>query len=90
MEPKAGLLEVPDIQSQKAALNAYTRILAKKHSSFCINAVCPGFLKTDFNYNAGCLSVDEGAESVVGLALFLMTVLLVSSIEVKRVRFDQQ
>ncbi|EXC16345.1 hypothetical protein L484_006552 [Morus notabilis] len=28
----------------KAALNAYTRVLAKKYPSFLINSVCPGFL----------------------------------------------
>ncbi|MED6183162.1 (+)-neomenthol dehydrogenase [Stylosanthes scabra] len=53
----------------KAALNAYTRILAKKHPCFCINAVCPGYVKTDINYNSGRLSVDEGAQSAVRLAL---------------------
>ncbi|GLT60628.1 hypothetical protein SLA2020_333860 [Shorea laevis] len=31
----------------KAAMNAYTRILAKKYPGFCINCVCPGFVKTD-------------------------------------------
>ncbi|CAJ1817918.1 unnamed protein product [Sphenostylis stenocarpa] len=53
----------------KAALTAYTRVLAKKYPSFCINAVCPGFVKTDLNYNTGYFSVDEGAERVVRLAL---------------------
>lgn len=53
----------------KAALTAYTRVLAKKYPSFCINAVCPGFVKTDLNFNLGYFSVDEGAESVVRLAL---------------------
>ena len=53
----------------KAALNAYTRILAKKYPSFCVNAVCPGYVNTDINYNTGPLSVDEGAESVSRLAL---------------------
>ncbi|KAG2404364.1 hypothetical protein LR48_Vigan03g052200 [Vigna angularis] len=53
----------------KAALTAYTRVLAKKYPSFCINAVCPGFVKTDLNFNIGYLGVDEGAESVVRLAL---------------------
>ncbi|KAK7295037.1 hypothetical protein RJT34_17940 [Clitoria ternatea] len=53
----------------KAALSSYTRILAKKYPSFCINAVCPGFVKTDINYNTGHISVDDGAESVVRLAL---------------------
>lgn len=27
----------------KMAMNAYTRILAKKYPNFCINAACPGF-----------------------------------------------
>ncbi|KAL8089211.1 hypothetical protein AgCh_038846 [Apium graveolens] len=33
----------------KMAMNAYTRILAKKYPTFCINAACPGFVKTDIN-----------------------------------------
>ncbi|XVE77090.1 hypothetical protein DITRI_Ditri13aG0034200 [Diplodiscus trichospermus] len=53
----------------KAAMNAYTRILAKKYPGFCINCVCPGFVKTDINYNCGILTVEEGAESPVRLAL---------------------
>ncbi|GKV13095.1 hypothetical protein SLEP1_g24162 [Rubroshorea leprosula] len=53
----------------KAAMNAYTRILAKKHPSFCINCVCPGFVKTDINYNTGVLTVEEGAQGPVRLAL---------------------
>ncbi|KAL2330356.1 hypothetical protein Fmac_017937 [Flemingia macrophylla] len=53
----------------KAAMNCYTRILAKKHQNFCINCVCPGFVKTDINGNTGILSVDQGAASVVRLAL---------------------
>ncbi|KAI4355023.1 hypothetical protein L6164_003841 [Bauhinia variegata] len=53
----------------KAALNAYTRILAKKHQSFCINAYHPGFVKTDMTRNAGELTVDEGAQGAVWLAL---------------------
>ncbi|GLT50277.1 hypothetical protein SLA2020_237730 [Shorea laevis] len=53
----------------KAAMNAYARILAKKYPDFCINCVCPGFVKTDVNYNTGILSVEEGAEGPVRLAL---------------------
>ena len=53
----------------KSALNAYTRIMAKKYPTFCINCVCPGFVKTDINYNSGILTVEEGAESPVRLAL---------------------
>lgn len=59
----------PAYRVSKAALNAYTRILAKKYPSFCINAVCPGYVKTDLNYHTGYLTVDEGGESVVRVAL---------------------
>ena len=52
----------------KAALNAYTRIVAKNYPSFRINCLCPGLVKTDGN-TAGILTIDEGAESVVRLAL---------------------
>ncbi|ESQ43958.1 hypothetical protein EUTSA_v10006127mg [Eutrema salsugineum] len=53
----------------KAGLNGYTRILAKKHPEFRVNSVCPGFVKTDMNFNTGVLSVEEGASSPVRLAL---------------------
>ncbi|KAI4355018.1 hypothetical protein L6164_003836 [Bauhinia variegata] len=53
----------------KAALNAYTRILAKKYQNFWINSVCPGYVKTDINQNSGILTVEEGAASPVRLAL---------------------
>lgn len=53
----------------KTALNAYTRMLAKKYPNFRINCICPDFVKTDLNQNTGFLSIDEGAESPVKLAL---------------------
>ncbi|QCE02779.1 carbonyl reductase [Vigna unguiculata] len=53
----------------KAAMNGYTRILAKKNPSFCINSVCPGYVKTDITSNTGFLTVEEGAASPVRLAL---------------------
>lgn len=53
----------------KAALNAYTRMMANKYPHFQINSVCPGFVKTDMNNNTGNLSIDEGAETPVMLAL---------------------
>lgn len=60
---------MPAYTISKAALNAYTRILAKKYPKLYINCVCPGFVKTDINYNRGILSVEEGGESPVRLAL---------------------
>lgn len=53
----------------KAAMNAYTRILANKYPRFKINAVCPGFVRTDINSHMGVLPVEEGAASPVRLAL---------------------
>ncbi|KAH7863062.1 hypothetical protein Vadar_012802 [Vaccinium darrowii] len=53
----------------KAAMNAYTRILAKKYPTFRINCVCPGYVKTDINNNTGIYCVEEGAEHPVRLAL---------------------
>ncbi|PQQ14669.1 (+)-neomenthol dehydrogenase-like [Prunus yedoensis var. nudiflora] len=54
----------------KAALNAYTRIVAKKYPNFCVNCICPGFVKTDMTFNAGIFTVDEAAENVMRLAVF--------------------
>ncbi|KAK4411356.1 (+)-neomenthol dehydrogenase [Sesamum angolense] len=53
----------------KAALIAYTRILAKKYPSFRINSACPGYVNTDINFHTGHLTVEEGAERVVWVAL---------------------
>lgn len=53
----------------KVGLNAYTRIMANKYPSFCVNAICPGYVKTDMNRGNGVLTSDEGAEPIVRLAL---------------------
>ncbi|KAL3536851.1 hypothetical protein ACH5RR_000217 [Cinchona calisaya] len=53
----------------KAAINAYTRVLAKKYPTFCINCVCPGYCKTDMTFNSGFFTAAEGAEGPVKLAL---------------------
>ncbi|KAL0425966.1 UNVERIFIED_CONTAM: (-)-isopiperitenone reductase [Sesamum radiatum] len=73
---KEGALQANDWPTQiaaykvsKAALNAYTRIMARKYPSFCINCVCPGFARTDITCNLGPLSASEAAESPVRLAL---------------------
>lgn len=73
---KAGFLRtkgwpkfLPAHTVSKVAMNAYTRILSKKYSDFCINSVCPGFVKTDINFNTGILTLEEGAKTPVKLAL---------------------
>lgn len=53
----------------KVAMSAYTRIIAKKYPAICTNCVQPGYVKTDLNANSGILSVEEGAEGPVMLAL---------------------
>jgi (+)-neomenthol dehydrogenase len=53
----------------KALVNAYTRVLAKKHASLRINCVNPGHVNTDGNYHTGDLTVAEGARGPVTVAL---------------------
>ncbi|KAK9927261.1 hypothetical protein M0R45_024453 [Rubus argutus] len=57
----------------KAALNAYTRVLAKKYPQITVNAVSPGYTKTDLNQNTGTLTVEEAALGPVKLALIAET-----------------
>ncbi|KAJ9549965.1 hypothetical protein OSB04_022508 [Centaurea solstitialis] len=52
----------------KAALNAYTRILARKYPFIFANVVSPGFVATDMTYFQG-ISTTEGARGPVRLAL---------------------
>ncbi|KAI4355021.1 hypothetical protein L6164_003839 [Bauhinia variegata] len=53
----------------KAALNAYTKVLAKNFPHFRANSICPGYVKTDINHNTDILSVDDAPENPVSLAL---------------------
>ncbi|CAN6297324.1 unnamed protein product [Urochloa humidicola] len=53
----------------KAALNAYSRVLARRHPSLRVNCVHPGFVRTDMTVNFGLLPPEEGAARVVTVAL---------------------
>jgi (+)-neomenthol dehydrogenase len=53
----------------KAAINAYTRIVAKSFPTISVNSICPGYVITDITGNTGLLTAEEGAASVVTLAL---------------------
>ncbi|KAI5421646.1 hypothetical protein KIW84_045176 [Lathyrus oleraceus] len=53
----------------KASMNAYTRIIAKKYPNFCINCVCPGYVKTDITANIGFFTAKEGVAHPARLAL---------------------
>ncbi|CAM8929246.1 unnamed protein product [Rhodiola kirilowii] len=53
----------------KVAMNAYTRIVAKRYPSILANAVHPGFVKTDITLNTGMLTTEEGAAGPISVAL---------------------
>ncbi|KAJ3682977.1 hypothetical protein LUZ60_013204 [Juncus effusus] len=60
---------LPAYSVSKLAVNAYTRILAKRYPEMRINCVMPGFVNTEINWNTGVLSVKEGAKGPVMLCL---------------------
>jgi NAD(P)-dependent dehydrogenase (short-subunit alcohol dehydrogenase family) len=57
----------------KAGLNAYTRLLARRLQddprALLVNAVCPGWVRTDMGGKNATRSPEEGAKSVVWAAL---------------------
>jgi NAD(P)-dependent dehydrogenase (short-subunit alcohol dehydrogenase family) len=57
--------------ASKAALNAYTIVLAYelRDTAFKINAVDPGYTATDFNHHSGPGTVEEAAARVVKAAV---------------------
>ncbi|MET9286182.1 SDR family NAD(P)-dependent oxidoreductase [Nocardia beijingensis] len=54
--------------ASKTAVNAITVQYAKAFPNMRINAVEPGFTKTDLNGNTGLQSVEQGAEIIVRMA----------------------
>jgi NAD(P)-dependent dehydrogenase (short-subunit alcohol dehydrogenase family) len=52
----------------KAALNALTKTLAWDESDIKINAMCPGWVRTDMGGSGAPKSVEEGADTAVWLA----------------------
>lgn len=52
----------------KAGLNALTRTLAWDERGIKINAMCPGWVRTDMGGSAAPRSVEEGADTAVWLA----------------------
>ncbi|KAF2295444.1 hypothetical protein GH714_032944 [Hevea brasiliensis] len=62
-------LTVSAYKISKAAINAYTRLLARKFPRFRVNCVHPGLVKTDMTGNTGSLTPEEGARAPVMLAL---------------------
>ncbi|XP_024966633.1 short-chain dehydrogenase/reductase 2b-like [Cynara cardunculus var. scolymus] len=60
---------LPAYSVSKAMLNAYTRVLAKTYPEMCINCVHPGYVDTDLNWHTGTMTLEEGAQGSVMLAL---------------------
>jgi NAD(P)-dependent dehydrogenase (short-subunit alcohol dehydrogenase family) len=57
--------------SSKSAMNMYTVVLAYelRDSNFKINAVCPGYTKTDFNGHRGSGRVEDAGKRIIKYAL---------------------
>lgn len=57
--------------SSKSAMNMYTVVLAYelRDSDFKINAVCPGYTKTDFNGHRGPGRVEDAGRRIIKYAL---------------------
>jgi NAD(P)-dependent dehydrogenase (short-subunit alcohol dehydrogenase family) len=62
----------PAYRISKAALNAVTKILASETvgSNILINAMCPGWVKTDMGGSGATRTVKKGAETALWLAGF--------------------
>ncbi|AMR28515.1 short-chain dehydrogenase [Hymenobacter psoromatis] len=61
----------PVYQASKTALNMYTVNLAYalRDTPFKVNAVCPGYTKTDFTGHQGTSTVEEAGQRIVKYAL---------------------
>ncbi|TVU15089.1 hypothetical protein EJB05_38591, partial [Eragrostis curvula] len=53
----------------KAAMNAYSRILARRHPELRFNCAHPGHVRTDMTIYSGFLTPEEGGSRVVAVAM---------------------
>ncbi|PAN42569.1 hypothetical protein PAHAL_8G169900 [Panicum hallii] len=51
------------------AMNAYSRIIARRHHELCINCANPGYIKTDMSVYTGTLTPAEGANNLLKVLL---------------------
>ena len=61
----------PAYRLSKILLNIQTRIIARelRGSNILINAMCPGWVRTDMGGPGAPLSIEEGADTIVWMAL---------------------
>ncbi|TVU15078.1 hypothetical protein EJB05_38580 [Eragrostis curvula] len=69
VESQGWPIELSAYKVAKAAMNAYSRILARKHPELRVNCAHPGYVKTDISINSGVLSPEESARNVTKVAL---------------------
>ncbi|XP_076948903.1 (+)-neomenthol dehydrogenase-like [Bidens hawaiensis] len=62
-------LTVSAYKVSKAAINAYTRLMARKYETILVKCVHPGYVMTDMSFQTGTLTVEEGAKGPVMAAL---------------------
>jgi len=59
----------PAYSISKTALNAVTVQLAAQLKNLAVNSVCPGWVRTDMGGSGAPLSVEQGADTIVWLAM---------------------
>ncbi|KAK8697671.1 hypothetical protein V6N13_113810 [Hibiscus sabdariffa] len=69
LEANGWPIMLPAYSISKVALNAYTRILARKYPNMRINCVHPGYVNTDINWHTGVITTEEGAKGPVQCVL---------------------
>lgn len=69
LEANGWSIMLPAYSISKVTLNAYTRVLAKKHPNMYVNCVHPGYVDTDLNWHTGTMKLEDGAKGSVKLAL---------------------
>ncbi|KAM3388228.1 hypothetical protein ACQJBY_010794 [Aegilops geniculata] len=69
LEPHGWPTKFSAYKVSKAAMNAYSRILARRHPELSVNCAHPGFVKTDMSMGFGVLTPEEGAHNLVKVVL---------------------
>lgn len=69
LEENGWPLTVSAYKVSKAAINVFTRLMAKKYPNILINCVHPGYVITDMSAQTGYITTEEGAKAPVMVAL---------------------
>ena len=69
MEARGWPAEFSAYKVAKAAMNASSRVMARRHPALRVNCVDPGYVRTDMTRNSGLLAPEEGGATVVAVAL---------------------